>query len=85
MTEILKIEQMKRVDSSDDGDGRNGFLGLLGISCNQTSILSNSAEIVESKLSFKFTPLQLNRFGCYSLEEVSSKLEFQITLSSLVS
>ena len=58
MTEILKIEQMKRVDSSDDGDDRNGFLGLLGISCNENSILSNTAEIVESKLSFKFTPLQ---------------------------
>ncbi|MDA9195709.1 hypothetical protein N9P01_01380 [Gammaproteobacteria bacterium] len=48
MTEILKIEQMKRVDSSDDGDDRNGFLGLLGISCNENSILSNTAEIAES-------------------------------------
>lgn len=55
MTEILKIEQMKRVDSSDDGDDRNGFLGLLGISCNQTSILSNIAEIVENEGSYKKT------------------------------
>ena len=30
----------------------------------------------------KNNPSQSNRFGCYSLEEVSSKLEFQITLSS---
>ena len=58
MTEILKIEQMKRVDSSDDGDDRNGFLGLLGISCNENSTLSNTAEIAESYLSYKFTPLQ---------------------------
>ena len=62
MTEILKIEQMKRVDSSDDGDDRNGFLGLLGNLCNQTSTLSNTAEIVESKLSFKFTPLRWSSF-----------------------
>ena len=62
MTEILKIEQMKRVDSSDDGDDRNGFLGLLGISCNQTSSLSNTAEIVENERSVHLTPLQWSKF-----------------------
>ena len=30
----------------------------------------------------KNNPSQSNRFGCYPLEEVSSKLEFSITLSS---
>ena len=61
MTEILKIEQMKRVDSSDDGDDRNGFLGLLGISCNENSTLSNTAEIVENERPAHLTPLQLSR------------------------
>jgi hypothetical protein len=30
-------------------------------SCKQTSTLSNTAEIVESKLSFEFTPLPSNK------------------------
>jgi len=32
-------------------------------SYNGTSTLSKSAEIVESKLSFKFTPLQWSKFN----------------------
>ena len=36
---------------------------MMSNSCNPTPTLSNTAEIVESKLSFKFTPLQWNRIN----------------------
>ena len=50
--------------------------------CNQISILSNSAKIVENESSYKLSPLPWSRFGYYPLWEVSSHLEFSITLSS---
>ena len=35
--------------------------GFMSNSCNQTSTLSNTAEIAEIEKSFRTTPLQLNR------------------------
>ena len=37
---------------------------------------------MKKRVTPKNNPSLLNEFGCYSLEEVSSKLEFSITLSS---
>ena len=41
----------------------NKASGIISDPCNQTSTLSNTAEIAETKLSFKFTPLRWSKFN----------------------
>ena len=40
---------------------------LMGDLCNQTSTLSNTAEIVESELSYRLSPLQWSKLGRQSV------------------
>ena len=46
-------------------------------SCNQTSTLSNTAEIVENESSYKLSPLRWSRFGCTSYLGVKNKYGYQ--------
>jgi len=53
-------------------------------SCNQTSTLSNTAEIVENESSYKLSPLRWSRFGCTSFMKKISLVLFSILFISPV-
>jgi len=46
---------------------------LMSNSCNQTSTLSNTAEIVENESRFKLTPLLLNKERFLGLSKITKE------------
>jgi len=51
-------------------------------SCNQTSTLSNSAEIVENESSYKLSPLLLSRIVSNSYYSTTTFLTFSVEIQS---